>query len=232
MHVYGAYGANYSSEFDLFNQILLDKGFIVCYTHVRGSSYYGRRWYNDGKMNKKMNTFLDTIDCAEYLINNKITSSEQLTLWGRSAGGLTVGAVLNMRPDLFNFAILGVPFVDVINEMMNKNTPLTTEEYQEWGNPNNKKVHDYIMKYSPYQNIKPETKYPKIYIYSNINDNLVGYWVPLKYYLKMQECDVFKQNPENINLNIKKQYGHNQASNRFEQIGEMAEIYALILHYT
>jgi oligopeptidase B len=231
MHVYGAYGSNYSSMFDLFNQILLDKGFIICYAHVRGGGYYGKRWYLAGKMNKKMNTFLDTIDCAEYLIKHNITSSDKLTLWGRSAGGLTVGAVINMRPDLFNLAILGVPFVDVINEMMDKNTPLTTEEYQEWGNPNKKKVYDYIMKYSPYQNIKKNTKYPNIYIYSNINDSLVGYWVPLKYYLKIKECDVFQQNPDKIHLNIKKQYGHAQSSNRFEHIGEMTEIYAIILHY-
>ena len=232
MHVYGAYGSNYTSSFDLLNQSLMDKGYIICYAHVRGTSYYGKRWYFDGRMSKKMNTFTDTIDCAEFLIKNNITSRDLLTLWGRSAGGLTVGAVINMRPDLFNLAILGVPFVDVINEMMNKNNPLTTEEYQEWGNPRIKKQYEYISKYSPYQNIKDCRKYPKIYIYSNMNDTLVGYWVPLKYYLRLLECDTFKENPDNIYLHLNTLYGHGQASNRFEHLGEMAQIYAIIDHFT
>lgn len=231
LYVYGAYGVTHPALYNKSLQSLLDRGFIFCYAFIRGGGYYGKRWYNDGKLLNKMNTFYDCIDCAKYLINKNYTASDRLTLWGRSAGGLTVGAVINMAPELFNFAILGVPFVDVITEMMDKNTPLTTEEYEEWGNPNKKQIYNYMSKYCPYKNIDLSLQYPNIYIYSNYKDSLVGYWVPMKYYLKIKEASIFKNGERDVLMKLNMKYGHSQSSNRYEKLKEDAEIYSLIIHY-
>lgn len=228
---YGSYGAVEDPSFNYCFQSLLDRGFIICIAHIRGGGFMGRKWYNDGKMFKKMNTFKDFITCAEFLIDKKYTSSEKMAIWGRSAGGLLIGATINMRPELFKLAILGVPFVDVITTMSDKCGPLTREEYHEFGNANIKKVRDYMMKYSPIDNIDYTNNYPNIFIYSNIDDTQVLYSEPYKYYHKIKESNIFKSNNKDLLMNIKLKYGHGQSSKRYESIVEMAEIYSLIIKY-
>lgn len=227
---YGAYGTNDDPYFDSKIVSLLDRGFLFCTAHVRGSGFHGNKWHKDGKLLNKINTFKDFIECAKYLVKNKYTNREKLAIWGRSAGGLLIGAVLNMEPELFKFAILGVPFVDVINTMKDTSKPLTTEEYKEWGNPNNKKYYDYIKKYDPILNIDMKAKYPNIYIYSNLEDTLVEYKEPLKYYMKIKDADVFKSKERNLLMHINLKYGHMQSSKRYEGLDEFGVYYSLIIN--
>lgn len=229
LYGYGAYGTNIDPEFDSNIISLLDRGFIYCIAHVRGGGFHGNNWYKEGKLLKKMNTFKDFIECARYLIRNKYTESKKLAIWGRSAGGLLIGATLNMAPELFQFAVLGVPFVDVINTMKDKSKPLTLEEYKEWGNPYNKKYESYIKKYDPILNIDLKAKYPNVYIYSNLEDTLVEYKEPFHYYMKMKEADVFKNKERNLYMNINLKYGHTQSSKRYENLNEQAIIYSMIV---
>jgi len=227
---YGAYGTNSDPYFDSKVVSLLDRGFLFCTAHVRGSGFHGNSWYQDGKLLNKINTFKDFISCAEFLIDKNYTSSDNLAIWGRSAGGLLIGAVLNMKPELFKLAILGVPFVDVLNTMKDESKPLTIEEYKEWGNPNIKKYETYIKKYDPISNIDLNADYPNIYIYSNLNDTLVEYKEPYKYYMKIKDADVFKTNKKNIHMNINLKYGHMQSSKRYENLNEFAIYYSIIIN--
>ena len=229
LYGYGAYKTNIDPEFDSQLISLLDRGFLYCIAHVRGGGFHGDRWYKEGKLLNKMNTFKDFIECARYLIRNKYTESKKLCIWGRSAGGLLIGATLNMAPELFQFAILGVPFVDVINTMKDNSKPLTLEEYKEWGNPNIKKYESYMEKYDPMRNINLKSNYPNVYIYSNLEDTLVDYKEPFNYYMKMKEADVFKNKEKNLYMNINLKYGHTQSSKRYENLNEQAIIYSMIV---
>ena len=228
---YGSYGVTRDPEFDIFIPSLLNRGFIFCIGYVRGDGRHGHRWYNEGRLMNKMNSFTDFIDCAKYLIKYNYTTSKRLAIWGRSAGGLLIGATINMQPELFHLAILGVPFLDPVNVLLNENNPLAVESRIEWGDPNKKKVHEYISQYSPQENIKLNKKYPNIYIYSNLNDTLVPYMEPYNFYNKIKEADVFKNGKRDIYMQIKKKYGHSQSSKRYEKLNEMAEIYDIILKY-
>jgi oligopeptidase B len=228
---YGAYGTVEGPEFNQYIPCLLDRGYIYCIAHIRGGGYNGFEWYNQGKMLRKKNTFLDYIACAEYLIEHQLTSPDRLVAWGASAGGLTVAAALNIRPELFKLAIMGVPFIDVISEMCDSSTPLTTEEYKEWGDPHNKKYFDYMLQYDPIRNIDVKKDYPNMYIYSNRGDSLVGYWVPYNYYMKMKEADVFASGDKSIMINIELNYGHSGGTSRKDTRRENAELYSVILEY-
>lgn len=226
---YGAYGTDEEPYFDSKIISLLDRGFIYCTAHIRGGGYHGDSWYKQGKLLKKMNTFKDFIACTEYLLKNNYTSREKLAIWGRSAGGLLIGAVLNMKPELYKLAILGVPFVDLITTMSDSSIPLTTEEFNEWGNPKQKKYRDYMEKYDPILNIDLKKDYPNIFIYSNIEDSLVQYKEPLKYYQKIKEAEVFKQNKKSLDMLINLKYGHVQSSKRYESLNEYGVYYSIII---
>lgn len=229
LYGYGSYGHRIEPDFSKYIPSLLDRGYIYCIAHIRGGGENGYNWYKEGKKLNKLNTFKDYIECAEYLINNGITSSDKLVAMGASAGGLLVGAAINMRPELFNVAVMGVPFVNVLSEMCDDRIPLTTEEYEEWGNPNNKKYFEYMSRYCPYKNINLKNIYPNIYIYSNINDSLVSYKVPYYYYMRIREAEVFKSGERKIYLNIKLRYGHKGSSNHFEKRDELCEMYAMLM---
>lgn len=232
LYGYGSYGLEDESSFSRYLYSLLDRGFIYAIAHMRGSGYYGDKWYQDGKMLNKINTFNDFIECAEYLIKKGYTTPEKLTAYGASAGGLLMGAVINMRPELFNLVIMGVPFVDVLSEMCDDTTPLTTGEYVEWGDPHIKKYHDYMLSYDPIRNINPNNKYPNLLIFSNKNDTLVGYWVPYNYYEKIKESQVYKSGDKDVLLDIKTKYGHKGSSDKFESMTDIAEIYSTVIKYT
>jgi len=228
---YGSYGSVEDPEYNYTIQSLLDRGFLYCYAHIRGGGFMGKKWYDQGKMLNKMNTFHDFISCTEFIIKKQYTSPDKIAIWGRSAGGLLIGAVINMRPDLYKFAILGVPFVDVLSTMSDKCSPLTTEEYHEFGNPANKKIYNYMKKYSPVDNIDITKNYPNIFIYSNINDTLVRYIEPYKYYNNIKYASVFESREKTLLMKINMKYGHTQSSKRYESMEELAELYQLILHF-
>ena len=230
LHGYGSYGLEEDPDFNRYIPSLLDRGYIYCYAHIRGGGYYGEEWYNEGKMLKKMNTFKDYISCAEYLIKKKYTSADKLIGYGASAGGLLMGAVANMKPELFKLLIMGVPFLDVLTVICDKKEPLTTEEWKEWGNPYNKKYYDYMLKYDPIRNIDIYKNYPNIYIFSNKNDSLVGAWVPYEYYKKIKEAKVFEDGKNKVLINIKTAYGHQGSSDRYESMREIADKYTIILN--
>jgi oligopeptidase B len=193
--------------------------------HIRGGGDMGEIWHDDGKMMKKRNTFTDFIACAEHLIREKYTAKEKLAIEGASAGGMLIGAVVNMRPDLFRAAHLGVPFVDVINTMLDESLPLTVGEFIEWGNPKKKAEYDYMKSYCPYTNIAPQA-YPNILVTTSLNDSQVMYWEPAKYVAKLRATKtdhnwlVFK-----INLDA----GHHGASGRYDHIKEQSLVYAFFL---
>lgn len=230
LYGYGAYGTDEEPYFDSKIISLLDRGFIYCTAHIRGGGYHGDTWYKQGKLLKKMNTFKDFITCTEYLLKNNYTSKEKLAIWGRSAGGLLIGAVLNMRPELYKLAILGVPFVDLVTTMSDSTIPLTTEEYNEWGNPKQKKYRDYMEKYDPILNINLKKDYPNIFIYSNFEDSLVQYKEPFKYYQKIKEADVFKHKEKSLDMFINLKYGHVQSSKRYENLREHGVYYSIIIN--
>ncbi len=185
LYGYGAYGTNYDPYFSSNRLTLLNRGFIFVLAHVRGGGVMGIRWYEDGKMLKKKNTFTDFIACAEYLIDEKYTSADKIVIGGGSAGGLLVGAVVNMRPDLFKAVVADVPFVDIINTMLDESIPLTVLEFEEWGNPRDKEYFDYMMSYSPYDNVEAKD-YPNMLITGGLNDTRVQYWEPAKWTAKLR----------------------------------------------
>jgi len=204
---------------------LLDRGFAVAITHVRGGEEMGRQWYEDGKLLKKKNTFFDFIDCAKYLIDNKYTSPDKLFAYGGSAGGLLIGAVINYEPELFKGVVADVPFVDVVTTMLDESIPLTTGEYDEWGNPNEEKYYNYILSYSPYDNVKAQD-YPNILVLTGLHDSQVQYWEPAKWVAKLRDM---KTDDNLVLLHTNMDFGHGGASGRFEQYKETALMYAFML---
>ena len=225
LYGYGSYGSSTDAYFSLARISLLDRGFIWAIAHIRGGEEMGRQWYDDGKMLNKKNTFFDFIACAEYLINRGYTSSQKMFAMGGSAGGLLVGAVTNMRPDLWKGVIAQVPFVDVVTTMLDESIPLTTGEYDEWGNPNEKKYYDYMLSYSPYDNVEAKD-YPAMLITTGLHDSQVQYWEPAKWAAKLRALKTDK-NP--LYLKTEMDYGHGGASGRFEGYKEVALEYAFML---
>lgn len=225
LYGYGSYGASIDPTFNANRVSLLDRGFIYAIAHIRGGGEMGRGWYENGKLLKKKNTFTDFVSCAEHLIQLGFTTPDQLVIAGRSAGGLLMGAVLNMRPDLFQAAIAGVPFVDVINTMSDPSIPLTTGEYQEWGNPAEPDFFDYMQSYSPYDNVEAKS-YPHILATAGLNDPRVHYWEPAKWVAKLRAV---KQDDNMLLLKTNMNAGHSGASGRFDYLREVALEYAFFL---
>jgi oligopeptidase B len=218
LYGYGSYGYSIDPYFSSVRLSLLDRGFIYAIAHIRGGQEMGRRWYDDGKLLKKKNTFTDFIACGEFLVNQGYTSPGHLYAMGGSAGGLLVGAVINMRPDLFNGAIAAVPFVDVVTTMLDESIPLTTSEYDEWGNPNDSAFYHYILSYSPYDNVVAAS-YPALLVTTGLHDSQVQYWEPAKWVAKLR---VTKTDKRPLYLWTNMDYGHGGASGRFEQYRETA----------
>jgi oligopeptidase B len=225
LYSYGSYGASFAPTFSSQRLSLLDRGMIYALASIRGGGELGEEWREQGRMFKKMNTFTDFIDVADHLVKNKYTSSDRLVIQGGSAGGLLMGAVVNMRPDLFKASIAQVPFVDVMNTMLDASLPLTTSEYIEWGNPNEKEAFDYMIKYSPYDNIKRQN-YPNMLIEVSLNDSQVPYWEGAKFAAKIREM---KTNDSQILLKTNMGAGHGGASGRYDALKETAFRYAYIL---
>ncbi len=225
LYGYGAYGYTTDPSFSSVRLSLLDRGFIYAVAHVRGEQILGRGWYEDGKLLKKKNTFTDFISCAEYLINEKYTSSEKLMAYGGSAGGLLIGAVVNMRPELFKGVIAAVPFVDVVTTMLDDKIPLTTGEYDEWGNPDIKEYYDYMLSYSPYDNVEKKD-YPNMLVTTGLHDSQVQYWEPAKWVAKLRDM---KTDKNLLLLYTNMETGHSGASGRFETHRETALEYAFLL---
>jgi oligopeptidase B len=218
LYAYGSYGFSTEATFSLSRLSLIDRGVIYVQAHIRGGREMGERWHDDGMLMKKKNTFTDFIDSAEYLVREKWTNPERLIVEGRSAGGLLMGAVTNMRPDLFRAVHAGVPFVDVMNTMMDASLPLTTGEYLEWGNPNDKPAYDYMRSYSPYDNIERKA-YPSMLVTTSLNDSQVMYWEPAKYVAKLR---AHKTDTNPLILKINMGAGHGGASGRFDAVREIA----------
>lgn len=225
LYGYGSYGNSMDPYFSSTRLSLLDRGFVFAIAHIRGGEEMGRQWYEDGKLLKKKNTFNDFIDCAEYLIAKKYTSKDNLFGMGGSAGGLLMGAVINMRPDLWKGVIAAVPFVDVVTTMLDETIPLTTGEFDEWGNPKNKEYYDYIKTYSPYDNIEAKD-YPAMMVTTGLHDSQVQYWEPAKWVAKLRDMKT-DNNPLVMHCNMTT--GHGGASGRFERFKETAMQYAFFL---
>ena len=224
LYAYGSYGYSIDPSFSSNRLSLLDRGFIFVIAHIRGGEEMGRKWYEDGKLLKKKNTFYDFIDCSKYLIDEKYCSSSNLYASGGSAGGLLMGAIINMNPELYNGVIAHVPFVDVITTMLDETIPLTTGEYDEWGNPNDKKYYDYMKSYSPYDNIS-QKDYPNLLITTGFHDSQVQYWEPAKWIAKLREL---KTDNHLLLLKTNMKTGHGGASGRFEYLKEIAFDYAFL----
>ncbi|WP_350291737.1 S9 family peptidase [uncultured Croceitalea sp.] len=224
-YAYGSYGSTIDPYFSTVRLSLLDRGFIYAIAHVRGGEYLGRPWYEDGKLLTKKNTFTDFVDVSKHLIAENYTSSEHLYAMGGSAGGLLMGAVVNIAPELYNGVIAAVPFVDVITTMLDDSIPLTTGEYDEWGNPNDKVYYDYIKTYSPYDNVEAK-EYPNLLVTTGLHDSQVQYWEPAKWVAKLRE---YKTDDNQLFLDTNMEAGHGGASGRFEALKETAKEYAFIL---
>lgn len=225
LYGYGSYGYAANPRFGSNTLSLLDRGFVYAMAHVRGGEDLGRHWYEDGKLLNKKNSFYDFIDCAQYLVDQRYTNPDVLFAGGGSAGGLLVGAVANMAPDLFKGIIAGVPFVDVVTTMLDETIPLTTAEYDEWGNPNIKEYYDYMLSYSPYDNLIRQA-YPNMYITSGLHDSQVQYWEPTKWTAKLR---IYNTGNSVILLDTNMEAGHGGASGRFRRLEEIARQYAFML---
>jgi oligopeptidase B len=225
LYAYGSYGISTEATFSLARLGLLDRGVVFVQAHIRGGTEMGEHWHDDGMLMKKKNTFTDFIDSAEFLVREKWTSPGQLVIQGGSAGGLLMGAVVNMRPDLFRAVHAAVPFVDVMNTMMDASLPLTTGEYLEWGNPNEKAAYDYMRSYSPYDNIERKT-YPAMLVTTGLNDSQVMYWEPAKYVAKLR---TYKTDSNPLLLKINMGAGHGGASGRYNALKETSFQYAWML---
>nr|WP_245625643.1 S9 family peptidase [Allomuricauda eckloniae] len=224
-YAYGSYGSTIDPYFSSVRLSLLDRGFIYAIAHVRGGEYLGRPWYENGKLLQKKNTFTDFIDCSKFLIKEKYTSVEHLYASGGSAGGLLMGAIVNMEPELYNGVVAAVPFVDVVTTMLDDTIPLTTGEYDEWGNPGDKEYYDYMKSYSPYDNVTA-MNYPNMYVSTGLHDSQVQYWEPAKWVAKLRE---YKTGDNLLFLDTNMDAGHGGASGRFESLKETAKEYAFIL---
>jgi len=225
LYAYGSYGSSMDPYFSSIRLSLLDRGFIYAIAHIRGGEDLGREWYENGKLLKKKNTFTDFIDCSKYVIEQQYTSAKHLYAEGGSAGGLLMGAIVNMAPELYNGVIAQVPFVDVVTTMLDDSIPLTTGEYDEWGNPNDKKYYDYMLSYSPYDNVKQQ-KYPNILVTTGLHDSQVQYWEPAKWVAKLR---VMKLGDSQLFLDTNMDTGHGGASGRFEAIKEVTKEYTFLL---
>ncbi|HEY0978601.1 MAG TPA: S9 family peptidase [Flavobacteriales bacterium] len=225
LYGYGSYGINVEPNFSSARLSLLDRGFIFAIAHIRGGEELGRAWYENGRMEHKMNTFTDFIACGEHLKAQGYADPARLYCMGGSAGGLLVGAVLNMRPDLWGGAVAEVPFVDVVTTMLDDSIPLTTGEYDEWGDPNEREAYDRMLAYSPYDNVKPQ-RYPALLVTTGYHDSQVQYWEPAKWVARLRE---HQQGDAPILMHTNMEAGHGGASGRFERLKEVARIYAFLL---
>jgi oligopeptidase B len=225
LYAYGSYGVTMDCYFSTVRLSLLDRGFIYAIAHIRGGEDLGRPWYENGKLLKKKNTFTDFIDCSQFLIDQKYTSNQHLYAEGGSAGGLLMGAIVNMAPSLYHGVIAQVPFVDVVTTMLDDSIPLTTGEYDEWGNPNVKKYYNYMLSYSPYDNVTAQA-YPHMYVSTGLHDSQVQYWEPAKWVAKLR---VLKTDDNQLYLDTNMDAGHGGASGRFEAIKEIAKEYSFLL---
>jgi len=224
-YAYGSYGSTIDPSFSSIRLSLLDRGFIYAISHVRGSEYLGREWYEHGKLLAKKNTFTDFITCSKYLIHQKYTSNQHLYAYGGSAGGLLMGAIINMNPELYHGVLAAVPFVDVVTTMLDDTIPLTTGEYDEWGNPNELKYYNYMKSYSPYDNVEAKD-YPNMLVTTGLHDSQVQYWEPAKWVAKLREM---KTDSNKLLLHTDMESGHGGASGRFESLKEVALEYAFLL---
>ncbi len=226
LYGYGSYGISIDAGFNFDRLSLLNRGFVYAIAHIRGGEELGRQWYENGKLLKKKNTFYDFIDCAEYLIENNYTNSEKIFAYGGSAGGLLMGAVLNLEPTLFKGILAAVPFVDVMTTMFDETIPLTTSEYDEWGNPNNEKYYKYMLSYSPIDNIEAKP-YTNLLITTGYHDSQVQYWEPLKWVAKLRDYRTDKS--KLLMLNTQMEAGHGGASGRYRRFREKSLEYAFFL---
>jgi len=225
LYAYGSYGHTIDDAFSTVRLSLLDRGYVYAIAHVRGSQYLGRHWYDNGKLLQKKNTFFDFIDIAKHLINNKYTSAKHLYAEGGSAGGLLMGAVVNYNPELFNGIIAAVPFVDVVTTMQDSSIPLTTGEYDEWGNPKELDYYNYIKSYSPYDNVSHQ-EYPNLLVTTGLHDSQVQYFEPAKWVAKLRD---YKTDSNKIWFHINMDVGHGGASGRFDSLKEIARDYSFLL---
>jgi len=225
LYGYGSYGISSSADFSPARLSLLDRGFAFAIAHIRGGEELGRVWYENGRQNQKMNTFTDFIDCAEFLVQERYASPAQLYATGGSAGGLLMGAVMNLRPDLFHGIVTRVPFVDVVTTMLDDDIPLTTSEYDEWGDPNREDYFEYILAYSPYDNVEAKD-YPNLLVTTGLHDSQVQYWEPAKWVAKLR---AMKTDDNVLLLKTNMHAGHGGASGRYEQYRETALNYAFLL---
>jgi oligopeptidase B len=225
VYAYGSYGVILPVTFGATRLSLLDRGVVMAYAHIRGGGDMGKPWHDAGRMMNKMNTFTDFIACTEYLVANKFGAKDKIAIEGGSAGGLLMGAVTNLRPDLFKVVVSHVPFVDVMNTMLDASLPLTVGEYEEWGNPNEKPAYDYMVKYSPYDNLK-KGAYPAVLVKTSFNDSQVMYWEPAKYTAKLR---TLKTDKNVLLLKTNMAAGHGGASGRYEHLKEIAFDYAFML---
>ena len=225
LYGYGSYGHTIDPSFSISRLSLLNRGFAFAIAHVRGSEYLGRNWYEEGKMLNKKNTFYDFIACGEKLVEDGFTNPKQLYAYGGSAGGLLIGAVVNMKPDLFNGVIAAVPFVDVLTTMLDESIPLTVGEYEEWGNPNETKYYNYMKSYSPYDQVVAQD-YPNILVTAGYHDSQVQYWEPAKWVARLRNL---KTDTNQLLLFTNMEFGHSGSSGRFESLKEVALEYAFLL---
>ncbi|MEZ4739235.1 MAG: S9 family peptidase [Flavobacteriales bacterium] len=225
LYGYGSYGVSIEPTFSSSRLSLLDRGFIFAIAHIRGGEELGREWYEEGKMEHKMNTFTDFIDCADGLVEKGYADPARLFAYGGSAGGLLMGAVVNMRPELWNAIIAEVPFVDVVTTMLDESIPLTTGEFEEWGDPKQKKAYERMLSYSPYDNVKDQA-YPAMLVGSGFHDSQVQYWEPAKWVQRLRE---HQRGAEPILLHVNMDAGHGGSSGRFEALKDVARNYAFLL---
>ena len=225
LYAYGSYGYSMDATFNSNILSLLNRGFVYAIAHVRGGQEMGRWWYEDGKLLKKKNTFSDFIDCALYLVEAGYANEDKVFAEGGSAGGLLMGAITNMRPDLFRGVVAQVPFVDVVTTMLDESIPLTTSEYDEWGNPNVREYYDYMLSYSPYDNVE-EKDYPNLLVTTGLHDSQVQYWEPAKWVAKLRAK---KTNDNRLLFKTNMDAGHGGASGRFRRLREIALEFAFML---
>jgi len=223
---YGSYGANVDPGFSANLPSLLDRGFIYAIAHIRGSSTMGRDWYFDGRQLNKKNTFTDFIDVSKFLIDEKYTSPEHLYAMGGSAGGLLMGAVVNMAPDLYKGVLSAVPFVDIITTMIDPSIPLTSGEWKEWGDPREKEFYDYMLSYSPYDQVARQD-YPNILVTTGLHDSQVQYWEPAKWVAKLRE---YKTDDNLLLLQTNMSAGHGGKTGRFQRLEDAALYYTFFLY--
>jgi oligopeptidase B len=224
-YAYGSYGYSMDASFSISRLSLLERGFVYAIAHIRGGEELGRAWYEDGKLLTKMNTFTDFIACSEFLIEEGYTSKKKLFAQGGSAGGMLMGGIVNMKAELYRGVVAQVPFVDVVTTMLDDTIPLTTGEYDEWGNPNDKEYYDYMLAYSPYDNVEKKA-YPNMLVTTGLHDSQVQYFEPAKWVAKLRD---YKTDDNMLLMHINMDTGHGGASGRFEAFKEVAMVYGFLL---